>query len=134
MVADAAMRALDVDAFSCPWALREGVILRRLDALGAPAVAQRPWPLTDRRAPASGSCAAPPRRRARWLSSPPGSCRHDQGMRYASVLGRRMAYREVGAGEPIVFLHGNPTSSFLWRRVLERWRISGAAWPPRSTE
>lgn len=41
-------------------------------------------------------------------------------MRYASALGRRMAYREVGAGDPIVFLHGNPTSSYLWRHVLER--------------
>jgi haloalkane dehalogenase len=40
-------------------------------------------------------------------------------MRYASVLGRRMAYREVGMGEPIVFLHGNPTSSYLWRHVLD---------------
>ena len=30
-----------------------------------------------------------------------------------------MAYREVGRGDPIVFLHGNPTSSYLWRRVLE---------------
>jgi haloalkane dehalogenase len=34
------------------------------------------------------------------------------------VLGRRMAYVEVGSGETIVFLHGNPTSSFLWRNVL----------------
>ena len=40
-------------------------------------------------------------------------------MRYASVLGRRMAYRKVGAGDPIVFLHGNPTSSYLWRHVLD---------------
>jgi haloalkane dehalogenase len=38
--------------------------------------------------------------------------------RYAQVLGRRMAYVEQGQGEPIVFLHGNPTSSFLWRSVL----------------
>lgn len=29
-----------------------------------------------------------------------------------------MAYVEHGEGEPIVFLHGNPTSSFLWRRVI----------------
>ena len=29
------------------------------------------------------------------------------------VLGRNMAYVEVGDGDPIVFLHGNPTSSFL---------------------
>ena len=29
-----------------------------------------------------------------------------------------MAYVEVGSGSPIVFLHGNPTSSFIWRNVL----------------
>ena len=38
--------------------------------------------------------------------------------RYAQVLGRRMAYVERGSGAPIVFLHGNPTSSYLWRSVL----------------
>jgi haloalkane dehalogenase len=37
---------------------------------------------------------------------------------HAEVLGRRMAYVEVGEGEPIVFLHGNPTSSYLWRSVI----------------
>jgi len=37
---------------------------------------------------------------------------------YAQVLGRRMAYVEQGSGAPIVFLHGNPTSSYLWRSVL----------------
>jgi haloalkane dehalogenase len=36
----------------------------------------------------------------------------------ASVLGAEMAYTEVGSGDPIVFLHGNPTSSFLWRSVI----------------
>ena len=29
-----------------------------------------------------------------------------------------MAYVEVGSGDPIVFLHGNPTSSYLWRGVI----------------
>ena len=38
--------------------------------------------------------------------------------RYAQVLGRRMAYVESGAGRPIVLLHGNPTSSYLWRSAL----------------
>jgi haloalkane dehalogenase len=38
--------------------------------------------------------------------------------RFADVLGCRMAYIERGVGHPIVFLHGNPTSSFLWRGVL----------------
>jgi haloalkane dehalogenase len=34
------------------------------------------------------------------------------------VLGHEMAYVEVGSGDPIVFLHGNPTSSYLWRNIL----------------
>lgn len=37
---------------------------------------------------------------------------------YADVLGSRMAYVDVGTGDPIVFLHGNPTSSYLWRNVI----------------
>lgn len=35
-----------------------------------------------------------------------------------SVLGSSMAYVEYGSGDPIVFLHGNPTSSYLWRDVI----------------
>lgn len=38
--------------------------------------------------------------------------------RYLEVAGKRMAYVEEGAGAPIVFLHGNPTSSYLWRNVI----------------
>lgn len=34
------------------------------------------------------------------------------------VLGSEMAYVELGEGDPVVFLHGNPTSSYLWRNVL----------------
>ena len=34
------------------------------------------------------------------------------------VLGKQMAYVEMGDGDPIVFLHGNPTSSYLWRNVM----------------
>ncbi|MFG1685077.1 haloalkane dehalogenase [Nonomuraea sp. NPDC049269] len=34
------------------------------------------------------------------------------------VLDSTMYYRESGAGAPIVFLHGNPTSSYLWRDVM----------------
>ena len=37
---------------------------------------------------------------------------------FADVLGHRMAYVEEGDGAPIVLLHGNPTSSWLWRDVL----------------
>jgi haloalkane dehalogenase len=34
------------------------------------------------------------------------------------VLGTSMAYVDVGEGDPIVLLHGNPTSSYLWREVI----------------
>ncbi len=34
------------------------------------------------------------------------------------VNGKRMAYVETGRGDPVVFLHGNPTSSYLWRNVM----------------
>ncbi|MEA3509923.1 MAG: haloalkane dehalogenase [Actinomycetota bacterium] len=34
------------------------------------------------------------------------------------ILGSEMAYVDVGEGDPIVFLHGNPTSSYLWRNVI----------------
>lgn len=36
----------------------------------------------------------------------------------AQVLGRTMAYFDVGQGDPIVLLHGNPTSSYLWRNIV----------------
>lgn len=36
----------------------------------------------------------------------------------ANVLGAPMAYVEHGKGDPIVLLHGNPTSSYLWRKVI----------------
>jgi haloalkane dehalogenase len=36
----------------------------------------------------------------------------------AIVHGHRMAYREIGEGDPIIFAHGNPTSSYLWRNVM----------------
>src|SRR5436853_3913833 len=34
------------------------------------------------------------------------------------VLDTFISYRETGTGSPIVFLHGNPTSSYVWRNVL----------------
>lgn len=38
--------------------------------------------------------------------------------RVATVNGKRLAYVETGSGDPVVLLHGNPTSSFLWRNVI----------------
>lgn len=40
--------------------------------------------------------------------------------RYVSVHGSRMHYVDRGKGPPVVFIHGNPTSSFLWRKVIEQ--------------
>jgi haloalkane dehalogenase len=34
------------------------------------------------------------------------------------VLGKQMAYIDEGSGDPIVFLHGKPTSSYLWRNIM----------------
>jgi haloalkane dehalogenase len=45
--------------------------------------------------------------------------------RWRRVLGREMAYVEVGEGAPIVLLHGNPTSSYLRRNVLPHLRSRG---------
>ena len=42
-----------------------------------------------------------------------------QEKRFVAVAGERMAYAEIGTGEPVfLFLHGNPTSSYLWRQVM----------------
>lgn len=38
--------------------------------------------------------------------------------KYKTVSNIKMAYVETGAGDPIVFLHGNPTSSYLWRNII----------------
>ena len=34
------------------------------------------------------------------------------------ILGRKMSYVDEGKGDPIVLLHGNPTSSYLWRNII----------------
>src|SRR2546425_6948153 len=47
-----------------------------------------------------------------------------------SVRGRRMAYVEVGRGEPIVLLHGNPTSSYLWRNIIPHLEQRGRCIAP----
>ncbi len=48
----------------------------------------------------------------------------------AAVLGLSMAYLEVGTGDPIVFLHGNPTSSYLWRNVIPHCESLGRCIAP----
>ncbi len=35
-----------------------------------------------------------------------------------AISGKNMAYVEMGSGDPIIFQHGNPTSSYLWRNIM----------------
>lgn len=42
-----------------------------------------------------------------------GSSKH-----YRTVNGKQMAYHDFGEGDPVLFLHGNPTSSYLWRNIV----------------
>ena len=37
---------------------------------------------------------------------------------FATVNGKRMAYVDEGQGDVIIFQHGNPTSSYLWRNIM----------------
>jgi haloalkane dehalogenase len=50
--------------------------------------------------------------------SQPISAADPHPRRRAAVLDTEMAYVSAGAGAPVVFLHGNPTSSYLWRNVI----------------
>ncbi len=47
-----------------------------------------------------------------------------------NIAGRHMAYSEMGEGDPIVFLHGNPTSSYLWRNVMPHLADQGRCIAP----
>ena len=49
----------------------------------------------------------------------------EHAKRFIQVDGRRMAYVEMGEGSPIVFQHGNPTSSYLWRNVMPMFAHRG---------
>jgi haloalkane dehalogenase len=48
----------------------------------------------------------------------------------AHVLGYQMAYVDEGSGDPIVLLHGNPTSSYLWRNIIPHIRDLGRCIAP----
>nr|AHA54048.1 haloalkane dehalogenase [uncultured bacterium] len=47
-----------------------------------------------------------------------------------NIAGRHMTYSEMGEGDPIVFLHGNPTSSYLWRNVMPHLADQGRCIAP----
>jgi len=58
------------------------------------------------------------------------SAEQPHAKQYVEVHGRKMAYIEVGSGDPIVFLHGNPTSSYLWRNVIPHLEKAGRCIAP----
>lgn len=53
-----------------------------------------------------------------------------QASRFVEVNGARMHYLDAGTGDPIVFLHGQPTSSYLWRNVMPFLEESGRTIAP----
>ncbi len=46
---------------------------------------------------------------------------------YVEVHGSKLHYVDEGAGDPILFLHGNPTSSYLWRNIIPYVSTKGRA-------
>lgn len=50
------------------------------------------------------------------IPSPPAAFPFES--RYTTVMGHRIHYVEAGSGDPVLFFHGNPTSSYLWRNVI----------------
>jgi haloalkane dehalogenase len=77
--------------------------------------------------PISSSTSTPPAAGAQAnSSSSPPALPHEADIspdypfrpRYVEVFGSKMHYIEEGTGQPIVFIHGNPTWSYLWRNVL----------------
>ena len=45
--------------------------------------------------------------------------------KYVDVHGSKMHYVDVGEGDPIVFIHGNPASSYLWRNIIPHLQGQG---------
>ncbi|MEZ4728473.1 MAG: haloalkane dehalogenase [Caldilineaceae bacterium] len=72
---------------------------------------------TDSQAPQSAPTAAAAARFVN-LSPPETSATLPYTTQLVTVMGAAMAYVEAGAGDPILFLHGNPTSKYLWRNIM----------------
>ena len=45
--------------------------------------------------------------------------------KFVEIDGSQIAYVEIGKGRPIIFQHGNPTSSYLWRNILPNLKDLG---------
>ena len=60
--------------------------------------------------------------------STPSTASHSKSR--VAVLDTEMAYVDRGTGDPVVFLHGNPTSSYLWRNVITHLERLGRCLAP----
>lgn len=88
-----------------------GPIPYRVEPPGAP---KEPAPSPSTPLETASSPSAPPAAGA----EPEISAEYPFEPRYAEVLGARMHYVEVGSGDPILLLHGNPTWSYVWRNII----------------
>ena len=50
--------------------------------------------------------------------------------KFVEILGSQMAYVDAGEGDPILFLHGQPTSSYLWRNIMPHLEDQGRVIAP----
>jgi len=50
--------------------------------------------------------------------------------KYIDIKGSKIHYIDEGEGDPIVFLHGNPTSSYLWRNIIPHVQSQGRCIAP----
>lgn len=63
-------------------------------------------------------------------TTPPVSADFPYTSRFIDVHGSTIHYIDEGDGDPILFLHGQPTSSYLWRNIIPHVRTSGRAVAP----
>src|SRR5215475_3281809 len=71
------------------------------------------WRFRQGRDTGSGECAI-----VGAMTEPPPTSTDPHPRRRVRVLDSEMAYVDTGRGDPVVFLHGNPTSSYLWRNAI----------------
>ncbi len=64
------------------------------------------------------------------MGAPSDNARDPYQRQRVSVLDTDLAYVDVGTGDPVVFLHGNPTSSYLWRNVIPHVQPYGRCLAP----
>jgi haloalkane dehalogenase len=58
------------------------------------------------------------------------SARDPYPRRRVRVIDTEIAYVDTGKGDPIIFLHGNPTSSYLWRNIIPHLERAGRCLAP----